>query len=198
MQIEIIAAIIIAVVGPMLLALVKKHWEVQNKKGYIIDSLEASMKIDEILISIKNNTKADRVWVTQFHNGGSFYPTGKSIAKFSVTYEEALPGSTILKDNFVNIPVTLFSKSLSFLYREGEILLPNYPETLGYGLHTFFDAYKTKSSYMFALKSIQGDFIGTLGVEYCNNIKNLSKDELGVLREQKVSLGTIIGEYLSK
>jgi len=198
MQIEIIAAIIIAVVGPMLLALVKKHWEVQNKKGYIIDSLEASMKIDEILISIKNNTKADRVWVTQFHNGGSFYPTGKSIAKFSVTYEEALPGSTILKDNFVNIPVTLFSKSLSFLYREGEILLPNYAETLGYGLHTFFDAYKTKSSYMFALKSIQGDFIGTLGVEYCNNIKNLSKDELDVLREQKVSLGTIIGEYLSK
>ncbi len=76
------------------------------------------------------------VWVTQFHNGGNFYPTGKSMAKFSIMYETVNSGVSSVQTNFHNIPVNLFSKSINELLNNDIIEIPDYKdETIAtYGL----------------------------------------------------------------
>ena len=65
--------------------------------------------------------ECDRIWLSQFHNGGNFYPTGKSIQKFSVFYEFVTPGTPSIKSIFQNIPVSLFNQPMSHLYENGEL-----------------------------------------------------------------------------
>ena len=55
---------------------------------------------------IREEFKSDRVWISQFHNGGNFYPTGKSIQKFSIFYEVAKKGCFIISHTFNNIPTS--------------------------------------------------------------------------------------------
>jgi hypothetical protein len=46
------------------------------------------------------------------------------------------------------------------------------------------------------MKSINDEFIGTLGVEYCNRVKNLNEDQLTEARTKAISIGTLLSTYL--
>ena len=84
---EVIIAFITGVLGPITLLYVKN---ILNKRKVKPDMVTETLKVSELITTkidhIKEEFKSDRVWVTQFHNGGHFYPTGKSMAKFSVIY----------------------------------------------------------------------------------------------------------------
>jgi hypothetical protein len=81
----IIASVIAGILGPVLTLFIKNYFDnKQNKPDIVAEALETSTKIMVKLDAIKEEFKADRIWITQFHNGGNFYPTGKSMAKFSV------------------------------------------------------------------------------------------------------------------
>ena len=51
---------------------------------------------------------------------------------------------------------------------------------------------------MFALKSLEGDFIGNLGIEYIKTIKELEEEDLQFIRNKAIVIGTIISTYLYK
>jgi hypothetical protein len=53
--------------------------------------------------------------------GVTFYPTGKSMAKFSIMYEVVGPELQSVQTNFHNIPVNLFSRSINQLL-ENDVL----------------------------------------------------------------------------
>ena len=114
---EVIVAFITGVLGPIALLYVKN---VLDKRKTKPDMVMETLKVSELVTSkidhIKEEFKADRVWVTQFHNGGHFYPTGKSMAKFSVIYESVNIGVGSIQAGFQNIPVNLFSKSINQLF----------------------------------------------------------------------------------
>ena len=82
---ELIAAFLTGVVGPILYLVVSKHLQKQKDKGRDIvkENITSVSLISDEIEEIRNEFKADRVWIAQFHNGGNFYPTGKSIQKFS-------------------------------------------------------------------------------------------------------------------
>ncbi len=69
--------------------------------------------------------KCDRVWVAQFHNGGNFYPTGKSIQKFSICYELVTIETSRIQQTFQNIQVSLFLKILNKLHKDDELNILN-------------------------------------------------------------------------
>lgn len=148
------------------------------------------------LEQLKDELDADRIWISQFHNGGNFYPTGKSIQKFSIFHEQCTPGVNHISDTYKNIPVSLFSKSISHLYSDGEILIPNYSKEDTFSLKTFADGTNAKSSYLFALNSINDEFIGTLGVEYCSRVKKLNEEQLNEARTKSITIGTLLSSYL--
>ena len=134
---EVIVAFITGVLGPMSLLYLKN---VLNKRKTKPDMVMETLKVSELITAkidhIKEEFKADRVWVTQFHNGGHFYPTGKSMAKFSVIYESVNIGVGSIQSGFQNIPVNLFSKSINELLENDVIEIHDFKdETIAtYGL----------------------------------------------------------------
>ena len=113
MSVSIIVAFITGVLGPILLLFIKNKLEKKAEKpDMVLETLKVSELVMTKLDHIKEEYKGDRVWVAQFHNGGNFYPTGKSMAKFSIMYETVHPGVPSVQSNFHNIPVNLFSNPL--------------------------------------------------------------------------------------
>ena len=59
-----------------------------------------------------------RVWISQFHNGGNFYPTGKSIQKFSIFYEVTKTGISSVSHTFNNIPTSLYPQAFNHMLND--------------------------------------------------------------------------------
>ena len=196
LELAILIVIISAIVGPLLVTRYRHYLNNKTKVDPIKSALQTNMLVDDQLEQIKDELDACRVWISQFHNGGNFYPTGKSIQKFSIFHEMYTPGVSPISDTFKNIPVSLFSKPISHLYSDGEILISNYKKGNHFGLKTFAEGTGSKSSYLFALNSINDEFIGTLGIEYCSRVKKLSEEQLNTARTKSISIGTLLSTYL--
>ena len=103
-------AFITGVIGPIAVLYIKHILDSRKKKpDMVMDTLRVSELINQKIDHIKEEFKADRVWISQFHNGGNFYPTGKSIAKFSIMYE-VVSQNTLQKNVGVNQLICLQSK----------------------------------------------------------------------------------------
>ena len=197
----IIIAFITGVVGPIGVLYIKSKLEGKKEKP---DMVKETLRVSELVTSkiehIKEEFDADRVWVTQFHNGGNFYPTGKSMAKFSIMYETVNPGVSSVQSNFHNIPVNLFSKSINELLTNDVIEIPDFKDdTIAtFGLKYIAEDTNCKSGYLFAIKSIDDKFIGTLGLDYSKRKKKLDMESINHLQVHAPSLGGVLMTHLEQ
>lgn len=194
----IIVAFITGVLGPVAVIVVKNWLNSKKKKPDIVkDALKVSGMVNDRLDTIREDYNADRVWVTQFHNGGNFYPTGKSIAKFSVIYETVDADVNSIQSSFRNIPVNLFSKSINQLLNNDKIIIPDYKDVTvaTYGLKYVAESTNCKSGYLFAIKTIDEKFIGTLGLDYTKEKMNLSQQSINELERHASVLGGVLMTY---
>jgi len=194
-------AIIGGIIGPIIVLTSK--WYLDNKLGkkkrdMVTDALEVGEQVTTKLDQIREDYEADRVWISQFHNGGHFYPTGKSIAKFSIFYETVTPSASSLQLTLKNIPVALFSKSFNELSNEGAIAISDFEdETIAtFGLKYFAAEYGTKSQYLFAIKNFEGKFIAIMGVDYTINKHRLKTKEIEDLVHTSIALGGVLSNHL--
>ncbi len=195
---NIIVAFLTGVIGPVILLLLKFYLDKKKTKPDIVkEALKVSGLVTDRIEEIREKYKADRVWITQFHNGGNFYPTGKSIAKFSVIYETVDANVSSIQSNFRNIPVNLFSKSINQLLVNDKIIIPDYKdETVAtYGLKYIAESTDCKSGYLFAIKTIDDKFIGTLGLDYTKEKMNLSQQSINELEKHSSLLGGVLMTY---
>jgi hypothetical protein len=199
MDSSVIVAFISGVVGPVLLLFIKNKFEERKQNTDIIkDALAVSECVESKLDAIKEDYKADRVWITQFHNGGHFYPTGKSIAKFTMLYEVVEAGTTSIQSNFQSIPVNLFSKSINRLLSNDVIEIYDYKdkEAPTYGLEYIANENSCKSGYLFAIKNIDGKFVGILGVDYTKKKNKLTPNDIIHLQVSATLLGGVLMTHL--
>ena len=197
LEVALLVTTISAIVGPIVVAKYKHYlYNKSKKEDPIVSSIKVNMLVEEQLQQLKDELDGCRVWLSQFHNGGNFYPTGKSIQKFSIFHEITKLGVNSIREIYTNIPVSLFSKPLMELHENNEVLIPNYSKNESYGLATFAEGTGAKSSYIFALNSINDEFIGTIGIEYCSKAKNLSNEQLNEARTKAISIGTLLSTYL--
>jgi hypothetical protein len=195
----IAVALITAVIGPAVLEWIKLKFNKQpNKESLMKEAIDLNELVDSQLDNMIEILECDRIWIAQFHNGGHFYPTGKSIQKFSLFYEKVSPNTQSIQHIFQNIPVSLFPKALAKLYKDGElgILNPNIHEN--YDLHSFACDYGTKSFYMLAIDDLDDHFIGVIGIAYNNKEHKLSKEEWIFIRQKVGAIGSLLTEYLNK
>lgn len=190
----IVVAFITGVLGPVIIIIIR-NWIEKKKTSAKPDMLADALRIGELVASkidqIREEIKADRVWVTQFHNGGHFYPTGKSIAKFSVIYETVNTNTPSIQANFQNIPVNLFTKSMNRLLEADVIAIPDFTdESIStFGLKYIAEESKTRASYLFAIKTIDDKFIGVLGVDFTKRKVKLDQDAITHLNIHASTLG---------
>jgi len=197
----IIVAFITGVLGPVLVMVVKHFIDKKSKKkDMIADACEVSNAVVLKLDEIKEEYSADRVWIAQFHNGGHFYPTGKSIAKFSVFYETVEAGASSIQSNLQNIPVNLFSKSINYLLKDEMIRIADFKdETLAtYGLKYFAEDNGTKSQYLFSIRSLDGKFIGFMSVDYTKKKTRLTDQDIVDLEIVAGTLGGVLMNHLTR
>jgi predicted transcriptional regulator YheO len=199
---ELLVAFITGVMGPVLIILVKYYLDQKkkNKPDIVMDTLRVSELVNSKIEHIKDEFDADRVWVSQFHNGGNFYPTGKSIAKFSIMYETVGQNAVSVQTTFKNIPVNLFSKSINELLNNDTIEITNVHDQNvdTYGLRSIADQSGCRSTYLFAIKTIEDRFIGILCVDYTSDYRNLDLEEINHLQVQATSIGGVLMSYLNQ
>lgn len=195
--ITVIVAFITAVIGPIALEWVKNRLQKKDKKSSeLTAAIEFNERIDNQLDIIMDTLECDRVWLAQFHNGGHFYPTGRSIQKFSIFYEKVSSETPSIQNTFQNIPVSLFSKIISKLHKDGEVALINYPEDDEFGLQNMVKEYEVKSWYTWALHDLDGKFIGVLSVSFTKKPHKFTKDEWIFIRQKIGVIGSLLSSYL--
>jgi hypothetical protein len=195
---EVVVAFLTGIIGPIILLLLKFYLNRNKTKPDMVkETLRVSELITNSIEEIRDEFKADRVWITQFHNGGNFYPTGKSMAKFSIIYETVNVNVSSIQTNFRNIPVNLFSKSINELLENNTIVIPDYKdETVAtYGLKYIAETTDCKSGYLFAIKTIDDKFIGTLGIDYTKQTMNLSQQSINEIEKHASLLGGVLMTY---
>lgn len=196
-QPEVIGAFATGVLGPAIVVYLKYVLDNKKKKNEIkcpiSESIKCNLLINNKISEILDKHGADRVWVNQFHNGGNFYPTGKSIHKFSMFYEAVSKGTTSIKEQFQNIPVSLFAQSMNHLLENDVIKLydiKNEIET--FGLRAISSESGTKSGYLFAIKSIDNKFIGVLGIDYTKRKRTLTEEDINQLHIETTTIGGVL------
>jgi hypothetical protein len=196
----IIVAFITGVIGPILVVYIKNKLNKVEKPDMVKETLRVSELVTSKIEHIKDEFDADRVWITQFHNGGNFYPTGKSMAKFSIMYETVNPGVGSVQSNFHNIPVNLFSKSINELLSNDVIEISDFKDDsiATFGLKYIAEDTGCKSGYLFAIKTIDNRFIGCLGLDYTKRKKKLDIESINHLQVHATSLGGVLMRHLEQ
>jgi len=192
----IIVALITAVIGPIIVNWVKLKMEKKDPSTPMRDALETSTLIDTQLEQVMEELECDRIWIAQFHNGGYFYPTGRSIQKFSIFYEKCTPETPNIQNTFQNIPVSLFPRVLSKVYKDNELSIDDVTsEEDTYGLEYLTTQFGTKSICMVGLHSLDNHLIGVLTISYQTK-HHIDKEEWIYIRQKVGVIGTLLSEYL--
>mgnify|MGYP000883386010 FL=1 len=200
MSTEVIVAFITGIVGPLLILFIKNRMDKNKKPDIVKEALQVGELIMSKIEHIKDEFHADRVWIMQFHNGGHFYPTGKSIAKFSFIYEVVSMGTNSIQMNFQNIPVNLFSRSINQLLENDIIEIPDFKDELisTYGLKYIAEDTGCKSGYLFAIKTLDDKFIGVLGLDFTKNQTVLDMESVNHISNHAASIGGVLMNHLNK
>ena len=202
MLVTIVVALITAVIGPSILEVVKsKLKKSEELDDPMVFEMEADITINEQLKVLQEEIGADRVWVTQFHNGGHFYASGMSIKKFSIFYEVVSAGTSLIQQQFQNIPTSFFSRSLMHIYDNDELEITNMEDLTQttYGLRDTAKETGCRSLFLVCLKTPSGKFHGSLGVEFVKEAHQFTEEQKEEIRSAASYIsGTLATIHKSK
>jgi len=197
---SIATAFIVSAIGPTVVEWAKLKLA---KPEPIIDPVKAELVksciIDKEIEIIMDTLGADRVWISQFHNGGKFLHSTKSIQKFSIFHEVNVSGVSPVAHTFRNIPASLYSRAFDELLKNGSIFIADFQDEsiATFGLKGGAEAVGTRASYVFALFNLgTNEFMGTLGVDWVKKPKQLKQDQLAYLSAEANRLAGYISNFL--
>lgn len=196
--VPVIIALTTSVFGPILVEWVKKKIIDKKNMDPLKDAIIYNEVIEQQLDAMLQELECDQIYIAQFHNGGHFYPTGKSIQKFSVFYEVNTPDVTPLKNTYQNIPTSLFSKALAGLYENGEIHIEDMSEGNNYNLESFCQDNMAKSVYIFTITDLDDRIIGVMGINFIHKKHKFVRDEWIFIRQKMGAIGNLMSNYLKQ
>jgi hypothetical protein len=183
---QVLIAFITGVLGPILLQYVKTFLErKKEKKDPFMSDIEYDAIVAEQIESLKDEIGVDRVWINQFHNGGHFNYSGRSMSKFTMFYETVSPGVSTTMSQFQNVPTSLFAKSLTQVMKNGELAIDDFSDESKYtfGLRDTAESTGCQSLYLIGLKSPTNKYLGLMGVEHVKESHSFSPQEKARIKE---------------
>lgn len=190
---------VIGVATGFILNSIKSKKETPQKKNDLLSEAIVSANLINLSIDhLLSEIEADRIWIAQFHNGGNYYPTGKSIQKFSFFYETVRLSKYSVQMNFQNVPVNLFSRALGHISEHNLIEIPDYKDTEAntHGLKRLAEIHKAKSSYLFSIHNLENKLIAILGIDYVENKKKLEPEQITKVQLESAKIGGVLTSYL--
>ena len=198
--VAIITAVTTSILGPIAVHYAKELAEKnKKKKDPLSESIKVNQMITEKLEEIKKDSLSDRIWLLQFHNGGHFYPTGKSMQKFSMVYELLNPSVIPCQSQFQNIPVSLFSRAINHLSEGNTLKIEDvdFEEEKFEGFTSVIQGAGVKSTYMFPIFNIKGNFVGIVGLDFVDKKVALTEENIKTIGLEVTTIGGVLTNYLS-
>jgi hypothetical protein len=204
----LISALLIGLAGPVGVVYYK-HWLyrkntlkatlIKKKREDFDNTLTIQEGVNRSLNSLQAKYDLDRIWISQFHNGGNFYPGNKSMKKMSVTFESTAPGIAADIMKMQSLPISFFSTCLQQLNLDVEgVKLDIFTEN-DFALKDYWQTKGANTVYLFPIKSIDGLFIAVLGVEFIKRDEDLTEEEYKKLaNEAKLLSGYIAALSIDK
>lgn len=186
-------------IGGTLAAIWLKHYlerkKQENAKCPVECAVEENQEILSRLSEIRLETKADRVSIFSFHNGGEYY-SGKSMQKLSCSYEVVTPGVSRQQIALQNIPVSACHVTLQHLMENKEFhcydVDENYPES---GCKLALQEFGVKSTYQYCVFDLNKRPIGILRADFVLDKAQLSDQSHDALKYTAIKLsGYLIGK----
>lgn len=194
----VLVAVITALVGPAALEYMKIKLSGSNSKDIVRDDIERNLVIFDEISDVRETLGGDRIWISQFHNGGHFLHTNKSIQKFSITYEDTKPGIGSVIHLFTDIPLSLYSRAMNHIMENKHLWISDFKDEsiATYGLKSAAEATGTNATYTVGLFDIVTEkCIGTMGIDYRTK-KKLTQSQKDYLIERASRLAGYLSVYL--
>lgn len=187
-----------SVVGPVVVEYFKRKFEKKHPVDPLGEALHVNTQIIDKLEDMRDLFSAERAWLVQFHNGGHFYPTGKSIQKFTMVYELLKDGYPPCQHQFQGIPVSLFSKPINKLYNGEHVIVDSTDNGVqNFGITNYISEGAVANSYMFPVKTLDDSFVGIVGLDFENQIF-LGSEDLKRLEIAIAAMSGVLCNYLKK
>lgn len=180
-----IAGLISGLIGPILVYRYKESQKENETSGdqTVNEEVRFAQDLNKEINKIRKEVEADRIWIAQFHNGGKLLSSirNTSMKRISVTHEAVGAGVSREQNTFSGILVTFFSDMIGRLLNKDYIkytgdLTKSDPE-----IELLFRQRGTEEMHFFAMRNIEGVLIGILGVDYVDDPRNLSEEEVQYL-----------------
>ncbi len=152
--------------------------EKRNKECFLTSVVEEESELLEKLSEIRNSVGASRASVYQFHNGGEYF-TGKSMKKYSMTYEQVEKGIARIQHQTQSIPVSgairLFAKLLENRTAFYKNLDRDFPESL---LKYNLQEVGIDSIYCWSILDLNKNVIGVFTLDFVLEPTKISQKDL--------------------
>lgn len=122
--------------------------------------------VADFIEDFRTRNDFDRVAVSQFHNGGKFF-NGKSMKKFSMTYEACALGISKIKREHQNLLVSEFPKLFSAMMEEDIIEICK-DSTQFVVVARDMSLYGIVQNIIFPIRGLKGDLVGFIS---CHNLR---------------------------
>lgn len=151
----------------------KKEADVINKSITAEDSF--APVISSMIAEIRNYTRADRVYIMEFHNGSRMM-TGYHPRRMSITYENT--SSEPIAKFFQGVPITLYWLFYDDLRNNEYMPYPDIEQIKEVrGIYLTFREFGVKSTYIYRICNItDGSVIGYVGIDYFNHYEMQEKE----------------------
>ena len=170
--------------------------EEQHKKDLpdiMLGTMHLNAQVTEMLEGIRRTLSASRIYIFSYHNGG-YSIAGLNFIKASCTHELVSLGTRPQQMLLQNLPITMFCAfNQKVLNKEGVRCVdiacfaesdPSTYETL--------KMQGIKSIYCIGLYAPSGTPIGFLGVDYCDDYRELTDAEINELENVGVRVSSIM------
>ena len=138
-----IASIIVALVTAGFFKQRRDENEKIKSKEKLIEQIQKDEIVHLAIREVRRRYNADRVYIWQFHNGGSFYTTSP-MQRLSITYERCSDGLERKADKNQNHLITNFSTYIKDTM-DGNMFYPNIEDMHDIGLRSLTQSNGTKS-----------------------------------------------------
>lgn len=156
---SIIVAIITVIVKTQVDTKIAKK-KLEEEESVFADDLGEMVAVNEFIETIRSEYNFDRVSICQFHNGGKFL-NGRSMKKFSMTYETVAPGIEKIKRKYQNVLVSEFPKLFSAMLQDDFLIIKPDDEAFP-SLRREMVSNGIVQSVKVPIRGLRGDMLGFL------------------------------------
>ena len=159
-----ITSIVVALVGAGFFKRYNDKKYSNESKGKLLEQIKKDEIVHLAIRDVRRRYEADRIYVWQFHNGGSFYTTSP-MQKLSITYERCSQGLERKISNNQNHLITNFTSYITDVMN-GKMFYSDIGKMSDIGLRSLNQANGTKSHCAVPIYDKEGHLVAMLCLDW--------------------------------